>query len=354
MNLTKETGSAPKQELVGKTIVGNMLEKIAPRIGAKVVFESWGHAGMIIFKPSEKYPEGKKAFFRGSSIGLNPIAPSDIAKDKDFANYFMNYLGYRTIPGDKFFRSDWAVTIKSDQNIDAALEYAQKVGFPLIVKPNSGSQGRGVARVENEMEFLRAINVAFEMDRIALVQKLVPGKDYRLVVLDDRIISAYERIPLNVDGDGVSTIMELMQQKQVMFVKTGRDTKIKFDDPRIVETLALQNLTSDSVPAKDQNVPLLSNANLSSGGDAVDVTDLVNDELKNLCVKLTADMGLRLCGVDVILKNGILDGDAVKTAYIIEINAAPGLDHYANIGEKQEQVVEDLYLEILKSMDSGL
>jgi len=343
MEFRNTVDSDPKQEMVGKTVVGKMLERIAPRIGAKVTFEPWGFAGQIEFQ------SGNKAYFRGSSIGLNTIAAADIAKDKDFSNFFMKKMGYRTIPGDKFFRHDWAETIKSDQTIDAALAYAQKLGFPLIVKPNSGSQGRGVARVENEVEFLRAINVVFKLDRIALVQKLVPGKDYRLVVLDDRIISAYERIPLNVRGDGVHSVLQLLQLKQEEFVKTNRDTKIQFNDPRIVETLALQELTLDSVPDTGKTVALLSNANLSSGGDAVDVTDQVSPQLKDFCVKLTKDMGLRLCGVDLILKDGIQG--SVDDYYILEINAAPGLDHYANIGSKQDKVVEDLYLEILKSMD---
>lgn len=347
MQITKGPGTAPKQVMPGKTVVGEMLERIAkrPEAGVKeIVFEEWGYAGMIIFN------SGKHAFFRGSSIGLNPIAPSDIAKDKGFAKFFLNHMGYRTVPGKTFFSSKWSEAIKSDKNIDAALAYAQEIGFPLIVKPNSGSQGRGVARVENEQEFLRAMNVVFEMDRVAIVEKLVSGKDYRVVVLDGKIISAYERIPLNVVGDGRSNVMQLLQAKQDYFQQIGRDTKIKFDDPRMSETLALQNLSFDSIPAEGSFVQLLTNANLSSGGDAVDVTDRVNDNIRELCVKLTKDMGLRLCGVDLMLPNGI-DGGVVGY-YVLEINAAPGLDHYANIGEKQDKVVEDLYLEIVKSMDA--
>jgi D-alanine-D-alanine ligase-like ATP-grasp enzyme len=327
----------------GKTIVGKMLEKIAPRIGAEVLFEPWGYAGQIAFKG------GKKAYFRGSSIGLNTIAAADIAKDKDFSNFFMQKMGYRTIPGGTFFRDDWALTMRSTENRDAALLYAKELGFPLIVKPNSGSQGRGVARVDDVVSLTRALNAICAMDRVFLVQKLVQGKDYRLVVLDDRIISAYERIPLNVTGDGMHSVLELLKIKQEFFNATERDTKIDFEDPRIEETLQIQGLALSSIPGAGTRTLLLTNANLSSGGDAVDVTHLVTDSLKNLCVQLTRDMGLRLCGVDLMLKGGI-EG-SIDDYYILEINAAPGLDHYANIGEKQNQVVEDLYVEILKSME---
>ncbi len=279
------------------------------------------------------------------------IAAADVAKDKDYSNFFMRSMGYRTIPGEKFFSDRWAEIVKSDLKKDKAIEYAIKTGFPLIIKPNSGSQGDCVARVENEEELHRAIDDVFQMDRICLVQRLVAGQDYRLVVLDDKIISAYERIPLNVTGDGVSTISELLRQKQELFIKTGRDTNIKFEDPRIADTLSLQNMTAESVPIAGQNVKLLSNANLSTGGDAVDVTDFVTPEIRDLCVRLTRDMGLRLCGVDLMLKDGIASSLADRDYYILEINAAPGLDHYANIGEKQEKVVEDLYLEVIRSLD---
>lgn len=328
-----------------QTVAGKILDRIAPRVGAKINFEPWGFAGQIEFQ------SGKKAYFRGSSVGLNTIAAADIAQDKDFSNFFMNKMGYRTIPGEKFFSDAWAEQIGSDQTKDKALAYARSVGFPLVVKPNSGSQGRGVARVENEQQFIRAIDEVFQMDRICLVQKFISGQDYRLVVLDDKMITAYERIPLNVTGNGVSVISELLQQKQDLFVQTGRDVKIQYNDPRIIETLALQSLTLDSVPRFGQKVMLLSNANLSSGGDGVDVTDLVSRELKELCVRLTKDMGLRLCGVDLMLKDGITAPKSHEDYYVLEINASPGLGHYANIGAKQEQVVEDLYFEVLKKLD---
>ncbi len=340
-----EFDSGPKKPFEAKTILGKMLERIAPRINATVQFEPWGYAGMITFE------NGKRAFFRGSSIGLNTIASADIAKDKDFANYFMKAMGYRTIPTEKFYSPSWAEAIDSDQSFESAIEYAHSVGFPLIVKPNSGSQGRGVARVNNELELRRALTTVFEGDRVALIQELVTGQDYRIVVLDDRIISAYERIPLNVTGDGTHTISELLELKQAEFIRNGRDTILNPADPRIAETLALKRYTLDTTPTEGEKVYLLSNANLSSGGDAVDVTERVPEDVRELCISLTRDMGLKLCGVDLMLKNG-MDGGA-SGYHVLEINAAPGLDHYATIGEKQDQIVEGLYLEVLKSLANG-
>ncbi len=327
-------------------LLGRLLVKIAPRIGATVLLEpEWNVVGQIIFK------NGKKSYFRYNTLDLNPMGASEIARDKDYANFFMDKLGYPIIPKSKTFYSDrWAGAIGAlDRKIDNAYKYAEEIGLPVIVKPNSGSQGTGVALVCNKTEFYSAMRNIFSYDRIAIVQKPVRGKDYRVVVLDDKIISAYERVPLNIIGDGKSTIKELLYIKQQNFVASSRDTIIKMDDLRIQNKLKHQNLNFDNIPSLNQKIFLLDNANLSSGGDSIDVTENVHPKFKALAIKLTKDMGLRLCGVDFMI-----EGDISKKPdkyWVIEINSAPGLDHYAKIGKAQEQVVEDLYLEVLKHLE---
>ena len=327
-------------------VLGRMLQKIAPRIGAKIVLEpEWGIVGQITFK------SGRHSYFRYNTVDLNSLGSSEIAKDKDYANFFMGRMGYPVIPGSKTFFSDrWGKAIGAPhRNIDAAYRYAQSLGLPVVVKPNSGSQGVGVALVHNKREFYRAMRAVFEIDRIALVQKPVRGKDYRIVVLDKEVISAYERIPLNVVGDGKSTIEDLLKRKQQKFVASSRDTRIKPKDPRMAEKLKRQRLNFNSVPARGEKVFLLDNANLSSGGDSVDVTKNVHPEFGRIAVKLTEDMGLRLCGVDLMIDGDISQKPTVY--WVLEINSAPGLDHYARSGKAQEKIVENLYLEVLKSME---
>ncbi len=283
-------------------LLGQVLQKIAPQIGATVIMEpKWKIVGQIIYK------NGRKRYFRYSSLDLNPLGASEIAEDKDYANFFMKKMGYPIIPGSKtFYSNEWARAIGSPRrNIDAAYHYAKKLGFPVIVKPNSGSQGVGVALVHTKREFYRAIRAVFKRDRVALVQQPVKGKDYRLVVLDDRVISAYARIPLNVVGNGISTIKQLLREKQRRFIVSSRDTKIKLNDPRIAEKLKRQGLNFRSVPAKDERIFLLDNANLSTGGDAMDVTATVHPAFKQIAVQVTKDMGLRLCGVDFMIADDI-------------------------------------------------
>lgn len=332
-----------KKELL---VLGRMLQKIAPRIGATVIVEpEWEIVGQITFK------SGRHSYFRYNTLDLNPMGGSEIARDKDYSNFFMKAMGYPIVPRSKTFFSDrWGQAIGSPRrNIDAAYRHARKIGFPVIVKPNSGSQGVGVSLVYNKRELYKALHSVFKRDRVALVQKPVSGKDYRLVVLDKKVISAYERIPLNVVGDGKSTIKQLLKMKQKQFAASSRDTQIRADDPRIADKLFHQGLSFRSVLAKDQKIYLLDNANLSAGGDSVDVTDKTHPDFKKLAVKLTRDMGLRLCGVDLMIDGDITQKPGVF--WVLEINSAPGLDHYAKIGKVQEQIVEDLYLEVLKHME---
>ena len=327
-------------------LLGHVLQKIAPRIGATVIIEPrWKIVGQIIYK------SGRKRYFRYSSLDLNPLGASEIAKDKDYANFFMKRMGYPVIPGSKtFYSNEWAKAIqKTGRDIEAAYRYAKKLGFPVIVKPNSGSQGVGVALVNNKQEFYRAIRAVFKRDRIALIQKLVKGKDYRVVVLDDRVISVYERIPLNVVGNGVSNIAQLLRIKQHCFITSSRDTRIKLDDPRIMEKLKRQGLNLRSIPAKGESIYLLDNANLSTGGDSIDVTNTANPAFKQIAIQVSKDMGLRLCGVDLMIAGDITEKPGAY--WILEINSAPGLNHYAQTGRAQEKIVEDLYLEVLKGME---
>ncbi len=329
-------------------LMGKLLKKLARRIGAYVFLEpTWGIAGQITFK------SGKKSYFRYNTLDLNPVGASDIAKDKDYANLFMKRLGYPIVPGSKvFFSKDWARAIgAARRTIDDAYTYAKRLGFPVVVKPNSGSQGVAVAVAHTRREFYRAMNAAFKQDRVVLVQKQVFGQDYRLVVLDNKVISAYERIPLSVIGDGKTSIRRLLAAKQHQFISQKRGTRIKMDDPRIAAKLLRRGLTLWSVPPRGERIFLLDNANLSGGGDAVDVTTCVHRSFCDLAVRLTKDMNLRLCGVDFMVNGTISDAAVAGKYWVLEINAAPGLDHYAKTGAAQKKVVEKLYTKVLRSLD---
>ena len=326
-----------------KAFVSKLFKKLASRAGVKIVTEpNWEVVGQIIT------PDGRKRYYRNTCFDINTLGATEIAKDKDYASYFMAKMNYPVIQGEAFFSDKWCKQVKSDRNIDVAYQYAVRLGFPVFVKPNSKSQGQSVAKVHTKADFYRAMKRIFKIDHIALVQRVVTGHDYRIVVLDDKIISAYERVPLSVIGDGKSTLANLLVEKQKKFEKLGRDTVIRSDDPRIREKLARDGYTFETILLKDELVYLLDNANLSTGGDSIDVTDSMHQSYHDMAIRLTKDMGLRFCGVDIMVDDCIQD--PMKEWWLIEVNAAPGIDNYASAGKKQQKIVEDLYLEVLKAM----
>lgn len=326
-------------------MLSQLFRKIGKQIGVEVELEpQWGVVGRLT------YPNGLRRFFRYTTIDINTMGASEIAKDKSYAKLFMEKEGIPLIPGGCFCSPAWARKIGSKDTEAKALALAKKLKFPVIVKPNSKSQGARVWKVHDQWEFGRAFNDVAQIDNMILVEKFMPGRDYRIVVLDDKVISAYERVPLSVTGDGKSTVMKLLQLKQKQFEKIGRDTCIDMEDLRMIENLRRRGMSRLTVLPRGEHLQLLDNSNLSCGGDSVDVTKTLNREIANLAVRATKVMGLRLCGVDVMLEHGHTVSLLSQAHAIIEINSAPGLDHYAAIGKAQQKVVEELYREVIIAM----
>ena len=326
------------------SFVSPILARIARRLGVKISIEpKYGYAGQIVL------PDGRMRYFRGTNFDLNLLGASEIARDKAYAAFFLKKLGYPVPEGEEFFTPRWCKVIESDRNPAKAYRYAREtLDLPVIVKPNNKSQGRGVCLVHDRREFRQAIRSFETRENVFLVQEVLAGRDFRIVVLDDEVVSAYERLPLSVVGDGHSTVLELLLAKQAEFDRTERDTRIAIGDFRITNALRRARMTRGSVLPVGQRQTLLPNANLSTGGDAVDVTEALHPAWRKLAVKLVSEMGLRYCGLDVMV-NGTL-ATAPRDYVVLEINAAPGLDHYASTGSKQKRLVEKMYEKVLRAL----
>ena len=310
------------------------IEKAAKAMGARLLLEpDYRYTGQIIFK------NGTRRYFKGATFDINPAGAVKVVDDKD----------YSAIEGKVFFTPGWQDKIRSTQGVEAACNYAQKLGFPVIVKPNDLSQGAAVSKVHNLREFKAAIKAIPVRSRAFLVQRVAEGNDYRMVVFDGQLICAYERRPLCVRGDGTSSIASLLVKKQRAFDKLGYITTIDAADPRITEKLRRQKLTLQSVPSRGETIYLLDNANLSTGGNAHDVTDIIHPSYRKLAISITRDMGLRLCGVDIMTAGDI--ARPCKTYHVVELNASPGLDHFSMLGKKQRDITAGLYRDILRALE---
>lgn len=324
--------------------ISAMIVEAARELGLRAHLEpEWGFAGYI------ELPNGDRSYFRNQHVDLNGLGAAEVAKDKDQTAFFLRAAGFPTIEGATFFAREWATSLGSDRHIGRAYGYAKRLGLPVVVKPNSRSQGQGVAVAHSRADFQIAARHALRADRVILVQRFVRGRDYRIVVLDSQIISAYERLPLAVVGDGTSTVSQLLRRLQAGFTRRDRDTLLDETDYRIVSRLARLGMTMSTVVRQGRSVQLLDNANLSSGGTAVDVSSSIHPAYAQLAIKAATTMGLRLAGVDVISQGSITEPLASEH-WIVEMNASPGLDHYATMGTPQAELVRRLYRQVVEAL----
>jgi D-alanine-D-alanine ligase-like ATP-grasp enzyme len=323
-----------------------------PRVKEISIEPMYGHVGRIV------YHAGAVHMFRSTNLGVNPLGASEIAKDKGYTQHFLRGLGYKTPRGETFLHPDYLKSISKNISSEAfrhakSMEQAAAVvatsfGYPCYVKPNFGSQGRGIRKCEHENDLETALqDLKEEKIKLCIIEEALSMPDYRVVVFHDEIISCYLRIPLFVEGDGILDIHHLLQKKQEAYLIRGRDTSINVEDPRIVCKLQREGLSFDTILKQGEQLTLLDISNLSAGGESLEYSDCIHTSWKQLCIEITAAMGLKLCGVDI----ACTDLEDPSAAYrILELNAAPGLDHYAASGETQAQIVRSLYQRIFNGI----
>ena len=233
----------------------------------------------------------------------------------------------------------------------SAQEAAQAVatlGGPVVVKPRAGSHGVNVAvGVVTAADAAAAYDQATSGHGGAIVERFVPGTDYRVLVVDGQVIAAAQLCPAAVTGDGRSEIGDLVARvNQDPRRGDGHSrplTKIRLDDCALAH-LAGQGLGPASVPAEGQVVTLRRNANLSTGGTSRDVTDLIHDEVAALCCRAAAVVGLDVCGVDLRLADIAVPAAGV----VLEVNASPGLRMHLSPAEGRPRdvagaIIDSLY-----------
>lgn len=306
------------------------------------------------------YTDGNHRITYGNDLGLNTGAAGDLAKDKGHTKFMLKAIGVNCPEGEEFLLPWWADKIRATQQqrgnnaiktADMAEAYVEeKLGYPVYVKPVHGSKGSDIYKVSDANELNNTLDVYDEKKiSVAIVEEQLLMPDYRVVMLDGELISAYRRDPLAVIGDGKSTLRELITTKQHLYDVQGRDTRLDPDDPRIVHYLASRGLTLDTVPGANQDIVLAAISNLSAGGTSKDVTEKINPKWVKLSEYVAKNFNLRLCGVDLACEDITTDTSDYS---IIEVNAAPGLDHYASAGETQSRIVDNLYTRVFNALPS--
>lgn len=240
----------------------------------------------------------------------------DIAGNKHLTKQILYEAGIMVPKGDV------AYTIKSARTI------ATYIGYPVAVKPFDANQGKGVStNIANDRELEEAYHTAAKYSHAMIVEKHIPGKDYRLLVVGGKMVAAAERRPPFVVGNGTMSIRQLIDSENKDPLR-GADhekplTTIKMDDMSR-QVLAKEGYDENSIPRQGEIVKLRNNGNLSTGGTASDCTEQVHPYNMQLAADAAALMGLDVAGIDITCKD-ISKPLTYDNGAVIEVNAAPGL-----------------------------
>ena len=244
-----------------------------------------------------------------SSIGV------EIACDKEDTKYLLEQAQVEVPRGE---------IIRRERSLEDACNY---VGYPLVIKPIDGNHGRGITvDINSYEEALEGYNAAKEVSSAVIVEKFIIGEDYRLLVINNKLVAASKRTPAHVIGDGKSTIQELVD-------KVNEDPRRGYGHENVLTQITINELTKsiiksngyfvDSVIEKGEMLILKDTANLSTGGTAEDVTDIVHPANISMAERISKIIDLDICGID-IMTTDISQPLPETGGAVLEVNAGPG------------------------------
>jgi cyanophycin synthetase len=211
-----------------------------------------------------------------------------------------------------------------DEGLEKTIE---KIGYPIVIKPLDGNHGKGASINVTNLEDAKAgLIYAQKYSRRVIVEKFITGFDFRVLVIDNKLVAAAKRVPANVIGNGKETIQELIDI-------TNLDPRRGYGHENVLTQIDVDRDTLDlleklqynleTVPKNGEIVYLKSTANLSTGGTSVDVTDMMHPENIFLAERISRVIGLDICGVDIMAEN-LTQPLKENGGCILEVNAAPG------------------------------
>ncbi|MEO5606805.1 MAG: cyanophycin synthetase [Polaromonas sp.] len=281
---------------------------------------------------------------QAAELDATSAVAESIAQDKDLTKKLLRAAGVPVPLG------------RPVTSLDDAWRAAGEIGLPVVVKPQDGNQGKGVTVNILTREHLEiAYRAAAEYGEV-MIEKFLPGCDFRLLVVGSKLVAASRREPPQVVGDGQHSVRELIdivnQDPRRGEGHATSLTRIRLDDIAVAR-LDAQALSPESIPERGRRVVLRNNANLSTGGTATDVTDEVHPAVSASAVAAAHMVGLDICGVDVVCES-MRHPLEEQNGGVVEVNAAPGLRmHLSPSYGKGRAVGEAMINELFPTGDNG-
>lgn len=201
---------------------------------------------------------------------------------------------------------------------------------PVVIKPNQTNFGIGITILKENVDeaiFKRAVDIAFENDSTILIEEFIEGKEFRFFVINNEVVGILHRVPANVIGDGIKTIQELVNLKNLDPLRgKGYRTPLEKIQMGEAETMFLKTQGKDfgCIPAKGETVYLRENSNISTGGDSIDFTDDIPSSYKQIAIKAAEALGVKITGLDMIIPDFKQEANNFNYA-IIEMNFNPAI-----------------------------
>lgn len=209
-------------------------------------------------------------------------------------------------------------------------DYRMYAGKPVVIKPKSTNFGLGITILKHnydETDFKAALQIAFEHDNTVLIEKFIPGREFRIFIINDEVVGILHRVPANVTGDGVLNIGQLIDRKNEdpLRGKGYRTPLEKIRKGREEEVfLKQQGMDFNTVPKEGEVVYLRENSNISTGGDSIDFTDDIDDSYKAIAVEAAKALNVKITGLDMMIQD--IHAPATPDNYaIIEMNFNPAI-----------------------------
>lgn len=252
----------------------------------------------------------------GSKTTHTNVIATSLSSNKALANRLFREVGLPVAV-------QWKVN-----SVKAAVKAAERIGYPVVIKPITGNLGRGVTvSVGDAAQVKAAYERARPLSTAVLVEQFIPGTDYRLLVINGALIAASKRVPAHVAGDGIQSIEELVEEANRDPRRGSKSlsmwTALELDE-RAHRILSEQGYEPKSIPGLGETVYLRDVANTSAGGTAVDVTDDVHPDNRAMAVRAAMVVGLDVVGVDFLTTDIARSYREIGGA-ICEINSKPGL-----------------------------
>jgi len=211
-----------------------------------------------------------------------------------------------------------------EEGLDLAIK---KIGYPIVIKPLDGNHGKGASiNVNDYQTAVVGLEYAQIYSKKVIVEKYITGFDFRVLVINHKMVAAARRVPAHVVGDGELNIQALIDKENTDprrgYGHENVLTEIDVDKDTN-ELLEKLNYTLETVPQKGEIVYLKSTANLSTGGTSIDVTDMIHPENVQMAERVSRIIGLDVCGIDIMAEN-LTQPLKESGGAILEVNAAPG------------------------------